>query len=305
MKLKASPRSRALAANTIAPIALAPLALALSVGACAQEASKTEPTDTTLDAPGLEQGALLSAFFGLDNSLPMVAHRICMGAAGLDGMPVITSAEVDHTSLQAGDFRVLKASGKEGSIHCASLLPATDAGELRTILLIGEFGNEGDDPPASVEIKGNILSLDGKTNFKGARVDVTPLKDGPFLVTAEIVSDVEKDMGLSAAGTRGSLCSNESTVQQLRVVWAGGVTLKGGDAPTQEARKLYQVTVRSEDGQMRTVVPIELADHEDPDNNHVLCLDTRDEPISVSFPEGHFTDPREDLNPATSVQVGR
>lgn len=280
---------------------LAPLALSLA--ACTQPASKTEPTDTTPDTSGLEQGALLSAFFGLDNSLPLVAHRICMGGAGQDGMPVITSAEVDHTTLQAGDFAVVKASGDKGTIHCASLLPATDAGELRTILLIGEFGDEGDDPPASVKITGNLISLDGKTNFKGASAQVTPLEEGPFLVAAELVSADETDMGLSAAGTRGSLCTNENTLQQLRVIWAGGVTLQGGDAPTQEARKLYQVTARDKDGVTRVVTPIELADHKDPDNNHVLCLDTSDQPILVAFPKGHFTDPREDLNPATQITL--
>lgn len=279
------------------------LTLALSLASCAQEASDTEASDTTADTIGLKQGNLLSAFFGLDNTLPIVAHRICLGGGGLDGMPVITSSEVDHTTLQAGDFRVVKASHEEGSIHCASLLPATDAGELRTILLIGEFGNEGDDPPASVEIKGNLLSLDGATNFKGASVLVTPLKDGPFLVGAELVSDDEKDMGLSAAGTRGGLCTSKSTVQQLRVIWAGGVTLKGGNAPTQETGKLYQITVRSQDGTTREIAPIELADHEDPDNNHVLCLNTYDQPISVTFPEGHFTDPNEDPNPATTIAV--
>ena len=289
-------------ANPCARI-LAPFALVLSLAACAQEASNTDLTDTTTNTTGLEQGTLLSAFFGLDNALPFVAHRICLGGGGLDGMPVITSSEVDHTTLQAGDFRVVKASGEEGSIHCASLLPATDAGELRTILLIGEFGNEGDDPPASVEISGNLLSLDGDTNFKGASVDVAPLKEGPFLVAAELISDDEEDLGLGAAGTRGSLCTSENTVQQLRVVWAGGVTLKGGDAPTRETGKLYQITVRSKDGTTREIAPIELADHEDPDNNHVLCLDTADEPISVTFPEGHFTDPNEDLNPATTIAV--
>jgi len=285
--------------------AIAPVALILTLGACAQEASKTEPTDTTPDAQGLEQGALLSAFFGLDNTMPLVAHRICMGGAGLDGMPVITSAEVDHTSLQAGDFRVVKTSGEEGNIHCASLLPATDAGELRTILLIGEFGDEGDDPPATVEISGNLLSLDGKTNFKGASIAVTPLKDGPALVMAARVSDDEKDMGLSVRGTRGSLCEGENVAQQLRVTWAGGVTLKGGDAPTQDTARLYTVTVRGEDGTTRPVAPLALADHEDPDNNHVLCLGTSDEPVSVAFPKGHFTDPNEDLNPATKVAVTR
>jgi len=293
MKPKANPFASCLAAP----------AFVLGLAACSQPATSTESADTTADTQGLAEGTLLSAFFGLDNALPMVAHRICLGGAGKDGMPVITSKEVDHKSLQAGDFRMVRASGAEGSVDCASLLPATDAGELRTILLIGEFGNDGEDPPASVEIAGNLLSLDGKTNFKGASVKVTPLKDGPFLVAAERVSDDERDMGLGALGTAGSLCTEPATVQQLRVTWAGGVTLKGGDAPTQEARRLYTVTVLGEDGTTREVSPIELADHEDPDNNHVLCLDTSDVPVFVSFPKGHFTDPNEDPNPATSIAV--
>lgn len=289
-------------ANPFLPHLAVP-ALVLGLAACSQPATSTESADTTADTQGLAEGTLLSAFFGLDNALPMVAHRICLGGAGKDGMPVITSAQVDHKSLQAGDFRVVRASGAEGSVDCASLLPATDAGELRTILLIGEFGHDGEDPPASVEIAGNLLSLDGQTNFKGASVKVTPLKDGPFLVAAERVSDDERDMGLGALGTAGSLCTEPATVQQLRVTWAGGVTLKGGDAPTQEARRLYTVTVLGEDGTTREVSPIELADHEDPDNNHVLCLDTSDVPVFVSFPKGHFTDPNEDPNPATSIAV--
>ena len=282
---------------------LAAVFLLVSLAGCSQDASTTETTDTTPDNDGLAEGTLLSAFFGLDNALPMVAHRICLGGAGLDGMPVITSSEVDYTTLQAGDFRVLTEDGEEGTIHCASLLPATDAGELRTILLIGEFGDANGDAPARVEIAGNLLSLDGKTNFKGASVDVTPLADGPSMVLAEQVSDSEEDLGLSALGTVGSLCEGSEVIQQLRVTWAGGVTLEGGNSPSQETAKLYKVTVRGEDGSTRDATPIGLADHEDPDNNHVLCLDTSDVPVSVAFPEGIFTDPNEDLNPATSVAV--
>jgi hypothetical protein len=86
MKPRANPCLRKLTA----------LALALSLAACAQEASNTETSDTTADAASLAQGTLLSAFFGLDKSLPIVAHRICLGGGGQDGMPVITSSEVDH-----------------------------------------------------------------------------------------------------------------------------------------------------------------------------------------------------------------
>jgi hypothetical protein len=41
----------------------------------------------------------------------------------------------------------------------------------------------------------------------------------------------------------------------------------------------------------------------DNDNNHELCLDTTDVPVSVSFPAGYLTDPNSDLNPATSIEV--
>jgi len=38
---------------------------------------------------------LISAFFGLDNALPRDATALCLGAAGLDGMPVIFSHTID------------------------------------------------------------------------------------------------------------------------------------------------------------------------------------------------------------------
>jgi hypothetical protein len=46
-----------------------------------------------------------------------------------------------------------------------------------------------------------------------------------------------------------------------------------------------------------------LADLGDGDNNHLLCLDTADQPVSVSFPAGIFTDPNDDLNPETEIAV--
>ena len=65
----------------------------------------------TEDANG-RQAALLSAFFGLDDALPRFANRVfCRGAAGKDGMPVVFSHEIDVETMQAGDFRVVAASG--------------------------------------------------------------------------------------------------------------------------------------------------------------------------------------------------
>ncbi|ETX12718.1 hypothetical protein OCH239_17495 [Roseivivax halodurans JCM 10272] len=272
------------------------------------EVTSSDLTDRTPDA-GLPRAVdgrsadLLSAFFGLDDALPFLARLICRGAPGKDGMPVIFSTEIDHETLEAGDFRVTTASGGEGQMHCVTLLPATDASELRTVLLVGAFGNAETDPPVEVEVVGHLRALDGTLDFRGARVAVTPLAPGPTLVLAEIVDDSAPDMGLGLRRTRGTPCPAEDTRQAVRAVWAGGVTVANGDEPGEAERELYRVTVQASDGTEREVTPAALADLGDGDNNHLLCLDTADTPVSVAFPAGILTDPNGDLNPATSVAV--
>lgn len=285
-------------------------ALALASAGCAAMAQSTsrDLADTTADA-GLPRGSetqsaeLLSAFFGLDNGLPQAANRICRGAAGQDGMPVIFSTEIDPATLQAGDFQVVRQSGAAGEMHCASFMPATDPGELRTVLLVGEFGDADNDPPVRVDITGHVHSIDGALDFQGASAAVTPLAPGPSLVMAEIVSDDAEDLGLGMRRTTGSPCPEEGVAQAVRVVWAGGVTLESGEEPGEAERDLYRVTVETSDGIPREVTPAALADLGDGDNNHVLCLSTTDRPVSVAFPAGVLTDPNNDLNPATTVAV--
>ncbi len=291
-------------------MALAAAVLAIAPVGCASMAdvSSRALTDSTADADlprdiDGRSAELLSAFFGLDNGLPFVANRICRGASGKDGMPVIFSTEIDPATMQAGDFQVTTSSGETGVMHCASLLPATDAGELRTVLLVGEFGNADEDPPARVEIIGHLHALDGALDFQGASIEVTPLEPGPTLVMAESVSEDAVDLDLGMRRTTGTLCPEEGVVQAVRAVWAGGVTLENGEEPGEAERDLYSVTVRADDGSERVVTPVALADLGDGDNNHVLCLGTTDQPVSVSFPAGVLTDPNDDLNPATTVAV--
>lgn len=271
--------------------------------------SQTDTTQTDVIAARHADGrdaALVSAFFGLDDALPdPLADRVaCEGAGGADGMPVIFSHEVDITTLEPGDIRVTRLSGVIGEVRCLTLAPADDPGELRTALLAGAFGSP-EDPPASVDIVGNVLSLDNRVNFIGASVAITPLEDGPTLVYAEIVPETQWTPGKAATSLPwggGSGCPQE-TVQVVRVTWNGGVTRPGGDPAGDAERALYQVEVIREDGQRSVITPFALADTGDGDNNHKLCLDTTDPALSVSFPPGHLTDPREDLNPATSVAI--
>lgn len=281
---------------------------ALSISPSLADVTSRAATDTTADAnlPREDSGRsadLLSAFFGLDNGLPLLSRLICRGAPGSDGMPVILSTEIDHTTLQAADFRVVTHSGAVGEIRCVTLLPATDAGELRTVLLVGEFGDAEIDPPARVEIVGHLHAIDGTLDYRGAEIDVTPLDDGPSLILAETVDPSIPDQGLGQRRTDGSDCPTDGIRQAVRVVWAGGVTLANGDEPGDAEAGLYRVAVRSQDGSLREIAPAALADLGDGDNNHLLCLDTADAPVSVSFPAGILVDPNDDLNPATSVAV--
>lgn len=284
---------------------LAVLAAAL-LAACAAGTTEiqadTTQTDTTADVGAARQdpaASLLSAFFGLDNGLPLPSNaRICRGAGGADGMPVIFSREVDPATLQAGDFRVTSAAGVIGTVTCVTLAPALDPGELRTALLVGEFGSAAGDPPVTVEVVGNLLSSDRSLNFKGATVAVTPLPPGPTLVLAEVVPEAQWKTGLEGGPWGSGSGCPAGTAQVVRAVWAGGVTLPDDGEPGEAERALYRVSVAGAE-----VTPFALADLADGDNNHLLCLDVAGEPEAVAFPGGHLVDPNDDLNPETQVDI--
>lgn len=220
-------------------------------------------------------------------------------------MPVIFSHELDVDTLQPGDFRVTTASGNVGQLTCVTLLPAIDPGELRTVLLVGKYGSAQSDPPVTVEIVGNLHSIDNTVNFKGALTEVTPLEPGPTLILAETLPKMTWRLGRESDGGAGSStgCPTEGVQQIVRVVWAGGVTTVNNEELGEFERNAYSVTVQSADGTTTDVTPFALGDLGDNDNNHELCLDTADVPISVSFPAGYLTDPNNDLNPATNVEV--
>ena len=263
--------------------------------------SRSGPTVMPLAQAANGQSArLMSAFFGLDNGLPVLANRICQGASGQDGMPIVLSHTVDAETLQPEDFRIVTLSGAERSPICSTLRPASDAGELRTVLLIGEFGDAANDPPVKVLVVDELFSdgvTGGPVNFRGAETHVTPLDAGPSLVLAEVVPED----GWSTQG-RGAGCP-EGVLQVVRATWAGGVRLPSGGELGDAERALYRVTVERPDGSSDEIVPAALADLGDRDNNHLLCLDTSAPAVSVSFPAGHLVDPNQDLNPDTHVAV--
>ena len=243
---------------------------------------------------------LLSAFFGLDNKLPFRSNRLCLGASGQDGMPVVFSHTLNTETVNESDFEVETRSGEVYSPICVTLRPADDEGENRTVLLIGEFGNAETDPPERVSIVGDLHSdsEDSKPlNFKGLYTDVIPLDSGPALILAERVP-----REVWSKERRGTMCPDSSR-QVIRVTWTGGVRLPNGNELGEIERSLYRIELEGENDRRLSLQPDYLADLEDRDNNHLLCFDSEFPAISVSFPAGHLVDPNRDLNLDSFVLV--
>lgn len=245
-----------------------------------------------------DQGTILSAFFGLDESrrIQLRTFVTCRGFSGRDGMPVIFSKELDESTLDPKHFRITTASGKVGNVGCVTLRPADEEGEKRTVLVIGEYGSKIDQP-VTVEIVGDLMSIDRRTSFKGARADVIPLEAGPTLILSEIVPRERWRLGTSGN------CPIEGVKSVVRVTWTGGVRKPGGAEIDDKERQLYRVTFRKVDGGTAIVTPIAVADLNDNDNNHELCLGADGEPVSVFFPARGLVDPNDDLNPDTEVKI--
>ncbi|MEM6929886.1 MAG: hypothetical protein AAF602_23315 [Myxococcota bacterium] len=253
----------------------------------APEAPAPTEAPVTGDAPS-SSARILSAYYGLDQLPPRVA-RIC-GLAGVrrDGMPVTFSVKLRADSIAPEDFAVTTAEGASVTPVCATLAPADEPLENRTILLAGTFGTP-ETPPTGVEVVGSLRDVTGAT-VQGLRTTtIVPLDAGPSLVLAE-------RFGPATPGLTGE-CPPD-TQQVVQLTWQGGVTGPRGAALGEAQRQAVSVTL--DDG--TTVTPVALAD-DDPDNFVHACLDVGAPARSVAVAAGHFHDPGDDANPATQTEV--
>ena len=241
----------------------------------------------------------LTAFFGLDNALPLQSLLLYYKAYGKDGMPVVFSQEIDPSTLDNSDFEVVTKSGKVLEVEFVTLIPANEEFELRTALLIGELGNHPEDPPHTVHIKGDLKSRSGQ-NYKGQSVSVIPLPDGPSISYAEFFV-IDDDYPYVKSGG-GCDCPKESTQMVVRTVWSGGVRATNGQELGDNELKDFLVTLVNQKDTLK-VHPFKLADLGDGDNNIDLCLDTEGVPIMVNVNEGIAIDPRDDVNPKTQAAI--
>jgi len=242
---------------------------------------------------------VLSAFFGLDNALPLAAIGLSWKAPGKDGMPVVFSHEINPTTLEASDFKIKTAKGNLFDVEVVTLRPAVEAFELRTVLLIGEFGNHPDDEPVEVSIIGDLLARSGQ-NFKGKKVSVTPLVKGPFLSYAEYFK-LDDSYPYVAEG-RGCDCPREKTKMVVITVWAGGVRALNGEELGAKELQNFRVALQIGNDTL-SVHPFQIADISDNDNNIDLCIDKEGIPLKVSVKANTAIDPRDDANDFTNVEI--
>ena len=203
-------------------------------------------------------------------------------------MPLVFSQEVDPETLEAADFEITTEKGNKHIPDVVTLLPANEEFELRTVLLVGEYGDYPDNEPIKVEIKGDLMSRTGQ-NYKGQDVSVIPLEEGPVLSYAEYFT-FDKDYPYVEKG-RGCDCPREETKMVVRVVWAGGVRAVNGNELGEKELNGFEVTmVQGVDTLI--IAPYQLADLADNDNNIDLCLKESGIPIFVDVKENIAIDPR-------------
>ena len=245
------------------------------------------------------EAKILSVFFGLDNGLNRMSRFLYKNAPGQDGMPVVFSHELDPSTIDASDFAVTTQSGEVFQIEAITLMPAEEAFELRTLLLIGEYGNHPDNPPVSLKIVGDLMTRTG-VNYKGQSKEVIPLEEGPILSYAEYFTFDEDYPYVEKGG--GCDCPKKGTKRVVKIVWSGGVRALNGDELGENELNDFTITILN--GSDTTQVhPFQLADLDDNDNNIDLCLDQEGIPIWVQANEQIAIDPNDDPNPKTKVEV--
>ena len=245
----------------------------------------------------INQDALVSAFFGLDNALPSL---LCNQPGSLlDGMPVNFKFPLDAATLSESDFEVVDSLGNKHIPMCALLAPANENGENRTVLLLGEFGTAVTNPPVEVRVVGNLFTTDtlsGESacseiiNLNGITTkNVIPLADGPSLFFAQKID--------------GNLNECNSGKQTIQVAWNGGITpyISGDDIESDLFQ--YYIGYSDSSGVLMPHVPISIADINDNDNFQQLCFSTSDEIVKISMMANTVEDPNHDPNLYSEIDV--
>jgi len=248
-----------------------------------RDATTQDSASSTVDG-GVERVKILSAFFGLDNGVPGLLFG-CGLSGPQDGMPIVLDRRIPLPALlDPSVFVVHRASGAESPVGCATLAPADEVEELRTILLDGEVASD-DDPPVGVEIVGTLLTDDG-VDAKGVLIEtVVPLTAGPSIILAEhyLISELP-------TGSTDECPADTDHI--IKTTWEGGVS--GPERADLDESHLLGTTVEYASGEIR--VATQLADAFDNDNHVEFCMSEPGEPVAITASYGLYEDPNGDLN---------
>jgi hypothetical protein len=265
---------------TLTEVGLLPVLWLLGAGCTPPAPPPSTPLDT-------EPARLVEAFFGLDNALPVDSRGLCLWAPGKDGMPVTFSRRLVMQQPEPSAFLVRTRAGREHRPVCATTRPADGPLENHTVLLMGDLGDDANDPPMEVVVTGDV-PFQGGGNARGLQGPVRALQEGPTLTLA---------MAFSRAGLATD-CP-EAAAQVVMVVWAGGVV--PGPGKDQESHRLAYRVLDAQGPH----VPLALGDLQDRDNYVHLCMESALAATEVTAAEGVLVDPRGDLNPFTRTAVYR
>lgn len=236
------------------------------------EASPERATKT--DAP--EPVAILSAHLGMRAAPPL---------GGKDALPVVFSVEVDPTDLRPEQFVVVRRDGTRVLPSMATLAPANEADENRTVLLVGEFATD-EWGPTNVSVVGRLFSEDGR-HLQGLGSEVLDESTPGTVVAAERVPVSERTC--------------PGSVSAIRTYWIDG--LRGV-----ESADLGRIRVGM--GVGKDVTPAGFDDHAvdaaEPGEDNVLdlCVDQPGVPVRLTLDAGAFADPGKHPSAAVEIEIG-
>ena len=246
----------------------------------------------------------LDAFFGLDDALPRASILLCFQAPGMDGMPITFTHSLNHDDVTPEKFRVITASGAKLMVECATLAPAVDGNENKTVLLIGDLGNEQVkpiDPPRKVLVVGDLFTAKdqpgGPQNLMGAELEVVSLFDFVRYAYAEVIPEEKWGQSVPAGAPAGA------PIWMVQTTWQGGITPINGDTTGETERQFQRIGMAQDDGKVTPVVPFAITDIGDADNHHELWVAGSGVPLWVEMDSEIVQDPRGDPNAADRIFI--
>ncbi len=140
-------------------------------------------------------------------------------------MLVVLSSEVDPLGVRASAFSLALADGRRVTPERASVWPAHERGEHRSVLLEADLGGPGSSPPVNLTVVEHVFTADGR-DLRGATAPVRPFEEPDSLIAWARVKPGETDCpnGEPAVRTFWSdlVRADENIVEVVRLLRADG-----------------------------------------------------------------------------------